>query len=856
METLTAIKFRFGNFEMDCVRRILASDGKPLTLNSKAFDLLRHLIENQGSVLSKDELMTRVWPDQFVEENNLTVHISALRKALSERKNEHRYIITVPGRGYTFAEKVERVAAGLSACAVDKDDSFTKDNGRNALQIASSVGFERGDSIFGRAVEITELKLLLRDAGQRLMVLTGPGGSGKTSLARAVAAESAPGFADGVDFVELAEVQEPDLVAPTIIRSLGLKESAETPPLESLKAYLHDRQMLLILDNFEQLISAAPLVKEILASSHSLKILVTSRVALRLNLECEFAVGPLRVPPRDHDLSAQQFAEYASITLFIARAQKANQSFALTDANAADVAEICRRLDGLPLAIELAAARVKLLSARSILSRLENSLNLLTGGAVDSPERHRTIRGTIEWSYDLLSADESAMFQRLAVFAGGFSVAAAETIANATLTNTPLDLLTSLIDNNLLVSKEQPDGDARLHMLEVVREFAIEYLEKSGEAAAVRASHAHFFLDFAEEAAPQLFSGRSVEWLATLDAEHDNLRAAFDWLIGSEPLGAARLVVALDQFWINRGYLNEARRWLEAALDKIDMAPSAIRLKLLNLFSLVARNQGDYAATRRASEESLAASRATNDLPQIILSCHAVAALETREGNFKTARKLIEEALKISRRLGDEKQIAFSLSFLGNLFLAQSDAAGARGLLEESLAICRRLDYRVNVCTNLVNLGTAAYYEGEIDAAERHFAEAMTICREMGIKILESCCLDGYAAVSAMRGDPRQAAFLAGAAQCLRDTIGYEIEPTETVFCDSYLDKVRSAIDEKTFDAFHQQGSLVDPDQTVALIAANGVNGAFAMPGDNAVDDDVTEVIIENRSFSRIVIEE
>jgi predicted ATPase/DNA-binding winged helix-turn-helix (wHTH) protein len=533
MEILTTAKFRFGEYEMDCGRRSLTRDGEPMSLNSKAFDLLQQLVENHGSVLTKDDLLTSVWPGQFVEENNLTVHISALRKALGEMKNEHRYIVTVPGRGYSFIERVESVdVESRSPRAKTADDLSGLVNGTYATETGNAYTTE---SIFGRDGEIAEIKELLQQGREdvRLVILTGPGGSGKTRLAHAVAGELSTTFPDGIAFVELAAVRDAEFVAPAIAQALGLKESGESLPLESLKTFLSGRQMLLILDNFEQLTEATSVVRNILTSSPKLKVLVTSRIALRVNNEREFAVPPLSFPPKGQELSADQLSEYAAIRLFVARARNANRNFVLSDANAAAVAEISRRLDGLPLAIELAAARVKLLSAQSILSRLENSLRLLTGGAIELPERQRTIRAAIEWSYDLLDEDAKIMFQRVSVFAGGFSVEAAESLVSGQFSDliAPLDLLTSLVDNSLLFAREETDDGVRLQMLGVVREFALEYLEKSGEAEDVRRLHADFFLSLAEEAEPFLFSGQSIDWLEKLETENDNLRAALKWLL-------------------------------------------------------------------------------------------------------------------------------------------------------------------------------------------------------------------------------------------------------------------------------------------------------------------------------------
>lgn len=877
METLEAGKFRFGVYELDRSRRLLTRDGVPVEMKPKTFDLLSVLVKNHGIVLTKDELLDEVWPGQFVEENNLTVQISAIRKFFGERKGDNNFVATVTGRGYSFVQVVERVDVPVllpNNPLVKNTESLVASNGNKADSSFDS------DPVFGRSNEIEEIGNFLQ-SGVRLIILTGAGGSGKTRLAQAVAARSLVDFPDGAFFVELAAIQNPELVPTVIAQAIGIKEFGESDPIDHLVAELGSLRILLILDNFEQLIPAAPMIKEILGAAPMVKILVTSRIALRLKNEQEFVVLPLSVPPINSTLTNEQLSEFPSIRLFVARAQAVNHNFRLTPANVADVAEICRRLDGLPLAIELAAARVKLLSVQSILARLQRSLDLLSGGTMDLPERQRTIRSMIEWSYDLLDDDAKTLFQRVSVFSGGFSVEAAEAVGSLKRTSDDglppssqeigpiaesepftaniLDLLTSLLDSNLLFSKEQPDGSFRLQMLEVVREFALEYLEESGESASVRLSHADFFLSLAEEAEPYLFSGQSIDWMNKLDAEHDNLRSALGWLLEHSPAKGARIAASLGQFWISRSYLIEARRWLEAAIQKNENDLSDTRFKLLNTFSLVARNQGDYAATRRASEQSLSASRAANNLPQIILSCHAVAALETREGNFVRARKLIKESLAISRELGDEKQVGFSLSFLSNLFLSTGDYSAARDLIEESLEISRRLGLTVNVSTNLTNLGTVAFYEDDTEGSFQYFAESLTICREMGNTILVSCCIDGLAAVAASRENMEQAALLAGAAESARQSVGYEIELTEHLFRESYIGKIRAVLDEKTFAACYEQGQALNIDSAISLIFKD--RQLLGQPGENnrimadLLWDEDTEVIIENHRIDRIIIE-
>ena len=517
-------KFSFAEFELDTATRRLLKAGQPITLNPKAFDLLSVLVSEHGRILSKDELLETVWANQFVEENNLTVHISALRKIFGEKKGEHRFIATVPGKGYKFVAEVNH--APIENFRANQNNSNADDSEQTALQIAASDRFVADETLVGRAREIVEIKNLIGRVAPNLITLTGAGGAGKTSLARAVGDDLQAEFADGVFFVELAAIRDAELVAPTIMKTLGATESDNQNFAETLKNFLRDRRVLLILDNFEQIIRAAPLVKELLAAAANLKILITSRIALRLENETEFVVAPLAVPPEDAHLSFEKLSDFSAVRLFLKRAKIVKPHFNLNGENAAAIAGICRRLDGLPLAIELAAARVKLLSPQSIYTRLEHSLNLLTRSQSAS---QRTMRETINWSYELLEPDERNLFRRLAVFVGGFTIEAAENVNGNewTMTSqTVLDLLTALAENNLLAIKEQTDGGVRLQMLEVVREFALECLETSGEADAVRRSHSEFFLALAEEAEPFLEGEAANKWLEKLEIEHDNVRAA------------------------------------------------------------------------------------------------------------------------------------------------------------------------------------------------------------------------------------------------------------------------------------------------------------------------------------------
>ena len=670
--------------------------------------------------------------------------------------------------------------------------------------------------LVGREKEIAEIENLLRREDIRLVTMTGVGGAGKTRLAQAVAERALQDFSDGVFFVELAAITNPELVASTIAQTLGAKEAGGKPILEVLKDYLCEKQMLIVIDNFEQVTDAAPNIAE-LVSAANLKILITSRVLLHLSKEREFIVPPFALPNNTAQISLDELSNYEAIKLFVERARNVKPNFALREDNAKSVTEICSRLDGLPLAIELAAARVKILSPRAILAKLENRLKLLTGGARDLPARQQTMRGAVEWSYDLLNEDEKTLFRRLAVFAGGFTFEAAEAVCGGS-DLLILDLITSLVNKSLLVAKEQADGEQRFRMLEVVREYALESLEKNNEAEAMRRSHAAYFLALGEEAEPHLTGAESVKWLNRLEDEHDNLRDALAWLLENDAEMAARLAAAIRTFWTNHSHLTEGRKWLKAALERGSQnAPAAVRFRLLNGLGLAARQQGDYLAARKVYEEGLAAGRAANDLRQIAQSNKGLGRVAYPQGDLMAARKFTEKGLAINRRLDDKLGIAASLNLLGELSRTKGDNAAARPLQEESLAIFRKLGNKEGVCGTLNNLAAIAYGESDFAAARLHYAEALGLAQELGEKIILSYSMDGFAALVAESGESERAAEVAGAAERLRESIGFETEPADRRFRDAYLAKLKTKMDEAAFANLYEQGRRLKLEEAVAL---------------------------------------
>jgi predicted ATPase len=599
--------------------------------------------------------------------------------------------------------------------------------------------------LIGRDKEVAAVEHLLRREAVRLVTLTGPGGIGKTRLALQVAAELSDRFANGAFFVNLAPLSDPELVIPATAQALEIQEIRGQPLFDLLKASLREKHLLLLLDNFEQVVSAAVQVADLLATCPKLKMVVTSRMALRVKAEHEFTVPPLALPDPKHLPELGALSQYEAVALFIARAQAVKPDFQVTNANAPAVAEICARLDGLPLAIELAAARIKLLPPQALLARLGQRLEVLTSGSRDAPARQQTLRNTITWSYHLLDATEQQLFRCLSVFVGGCTLEAAEAIcgalcnASAGLAGSMLDGVASLIDKSLVQLVAQEGEPSRLVMLETIHEYGLEVLATSGEVEITRGAHADYYLTVAEEAVLQPGGPRQDEWLKRLEREHDNLRAVMQWV--QEPGRqeeqrlemALRLGAALGGFWFACGPLREGHVFLERTLAGSEGIVSSWRAKALMAAGWLAGAQGDAHRRDELYGESLAIFRALGDKQGICSSLYWLSLGALDRGNPTEASAMLQECMQLQRELGDTGNLAYSLYFLAHVAAYQGDYARATALNEESLALHRKRGDTRGITIALMYLAEISFSShGDSATVRPLIEESLTLAKQVG----------------------------------------------------------------------------------------------------------------------------
>jgi non-specific serine/threonine protein kinase len=799
-----------------------------------------------GDLLQRFRLMAGLTQEQLAERAELSVRgISDIERGLKPRPHHdtvvrladalglapHQRAMFENAAGGRFARKIDRRHEGATGNNVRRPGRTIEQDTYSAIRhnLPSHLS-----SFVGRAAEIADVTRLLRTA--RLVTLTGSGGCGKSRLATQVGATLRGEYPDGVWLIELAPLAQADLIQEAVAGVLGVREVPNQPLLETLVRHARTEDLLLILDNCEHLIDGCARFAEVLLTAcPSVRILATSREALRIPGEVVYRVPSLPVPPTSTAVTPVQLPEYGATELFVERARSAQTGFTVDERNAATIARICERLDGMPLAIELAAARVRVLSAAQILAGLDDRFRVLTQGSRTALPRQQTLRASVDWSYSLLTEPEQVVFRRLAVFVGGFRLEAAEAVlrqvsgvgfrvsgddvsalspdtrnptpdSSYPTPDTPLDVLDrlgALVDKSLVVA-DRGGTETHFHLLETIRAYALERLVESGERTSTERAHASWFVGFAEDAMRELRGPKRPGWTTRLEQEQGNLRAAIEWATatGDAPVGL-RLGAALWRFWINRGAYAEGRAHLARLLAlPRGASPGAERANALTAAGVLAREQGDLAAAQAHHEEALAIRRQLGDGPGVAAALNTLGLVAERRGDFAAARVLYEETLRLSREHGDQVLIAYALGNLGIMATNQGDYERASALIEECLAICRLIHDTSAIANSALELGRIAAAVGNVELARARFSEGFALMEEIGDQTAVAYAFRPLATVLARHGELKPALVLWGAYAAWRESAGVELLPAEQTALDAEIAATREALGEAAIAAW------------------------------------------------------
>jgi predicted ATPase/DNA-binding winged helix-turn-helix (wHTH) protein len=784
-------RWTFGDFVLDLDGRQLVRAGTPVSLSPKAFQLLGILIECHPRALSKTYLQDRLWPGTFVVEKNLTNLVSEIRDVLGDDPANPRFIRTVHRFGYAFRE----------ATAVQ--DGASEIGARHNLPAPLT-------NFIGRDREIAELLRLM--ASTRLLTLTGAGGCGKTRLALELAARVLDRFPDGAWVIDLAALADPNLVTTAVASVLDLREGPDRPLVDALSAYLRKRQILLVFDNCEHLITACAHVADtLLRAAERTSILATSREGLGITGETVWRVPSLALPDLSQPMSVESLLPYDSVRLFVERASAVDSSLAMTAANCATIGQLCVRLDGIPLAIELAAARVKVLSLEQIHARLNDRFRLLTGGSRTAVARQRTLEATVDWSYRLLSNSERQLLRRLAVFAGGWTIEAAEEVTpdNQSERDDLLESLSRLVDKSLANVESDADGNRRYHCLETVRQYARERLLEAGEVERLRDRHLAFFHDLARRAEPELTRAKQIAWMNQLQREHDNLRLALEWCLVAPGRGEQSMEIAagLSWFWLKRGYFREGQEWLERTLLAGEAAPAALRAKVLMNLGFMTFFQGDFVRTQTLVEESARLGRSAGDMSVVAFSLgiSALAALE--RGDLASCARHAAGGEAAARASATPWFRGMSVACLAYLAMHHGDFDRASTLHEEVLELSRQQGEKWAMGITLSDLGLLRIVQHRHEEARALCAEGIALNQEFGDRRGIAWCLGILSCAEVAEGRHLRAARLRGAMEGLLESVGAPIQVSYNQWIgDRSLEAMKSALGDREFHAAVTEG--------------------------------------------------